>query len=973
MIRVRLLGLILLFSGSAMAQGVHPAWPKPTSQRQAQMRALGMGGGSVTRKPTEWERQMQLLGMGTAGSGAVSGRGFSPLELCADIVHRDGNDVEGRNIAQNLSQSAACNGTNKTSSGSPADFQKLVNDVNKNQAKKLAEEINQMDFRDSLLSFWAAYERFNGPIEPRTSDRALQLAMSGFKDWFNQTQATPAGINDSQILKGAIQKYWESYQKLSSGGKVKRITEAEMTEGVNQFNLAQKEAARLCGAIKRDLDEIQKSNSPTGGDPYHYRTAQSDHSQSDFRLNTKQAEINAWERRRQELESKNFEALNDLNQRISQSVGAIVLGSEAYRSKYPRVSMESCLSGRIYAPLNVSELKSEINPMMSGIQKKFYSAQRRLVRGADPSDIEGVLKSDPGLVVKLIDQKKSDPTTIAILCQKIRGINANDSMWYYTKVTGQVVAGIAGAVLTVSGVGSWIGVPMLELSATLAGAVSFGAYAGSATATAAILGDEARTSAEVVRAEQSFYASDTQARVNNLSNLQGASQRLEQKKSEVLEDLALTWAPEAGMGAIGALVRLKGVQNEARLKGFADALDREHSHLTPSQKVAIWDEIQRTDPKDLGVQWLEQRLAEVRKTYPVGFSRVPPTDSRTRIGPGAGVMDQISLDKLSLDPDLNRRSMAMEYPAFQKHVSQTEVKAVFKLGEDVKGINSSYLVELADGTTGIWKPRVSIEEGRNTGLQSFYGDERNEALAYSVSELFALDLVPKTTLKRIPLGGRPVYGSFQLFESNSVLMKNSTVKPGSSDLIKLDIFDYLIENGDRHSGNFMVTKDGKIRAIDNGISFWKGKSYGEFYLKRRNFGTNVRDWSPVERNTSLVAEGLTRNAFGEPEKIRTWLFTRDGMNLEERLLKLDRSSIRSEIKQQQPWLSDRELDIYSFRIDERRKRLMDSLAVIKEFDGKNSPVLNQRLNQILNIFPKNHLINRLDPSATIPADRDATR
>lgn len=83
----------------------------------------------------------------------------------------------------------------------------------------------------------------------------------------------------------------------------------------------------------------------------------------------------------------------------------------------------------------------------------------------------------------------------------------------------------------------------------------------------------------------------------------------------------------------------------------------------------------------------------------------------------------------------------------------------------------------------------------------------NERAAYLVDKMLSLNLVPTTVLRLAR--GRVV----------SAQKWVNADRPEKSNPPLLRLFDYLISNTDRHSGNWLVEKGGKVWAIDNAYSF----------------------------------------------------------------------------------------------------------------------------------------------------------
>ena len=94
-----------------------------------------------------------------------------------------------------------------------------------------------------------------------------------------------------------------------------------------------------------------------------------------------------------------------------------------------------------------------------------------------------------------------------------------------------------------------------------------------------------------------------------------------------------------------------------------------------------------------------------------------------------------------------------------------------------------------------------------------------EWLSYQIDKVFKLDLVPPTVVRDGPDG----FGSNQDWRVGRVAADVDggqwESKAKTADLMKLAFLDALIENTDRHSGNFLISPDGSVHAIDNGSSF----------------------------------------------------------------------------------------------------------------------------------------------------------
>ncbi len=95
---------------------------------------------------------------------------------------------------------------------------------------------------------------------------------------------------------------------------------------------------------------------------------------------------------------------------------------------------------------------------------------------------------------------------------------------------------------------------------------------------------------------------------------------------------------------------------------------------------------------------------------------------------------------------------------------------------------------------------------------------QREVAAYLVSEALDFDLVPPTVLREGPYG----IGALQLFidhDEDAHLFTMQQEGGFEEIILQLAAFDCLINNADRKSGHCLKGKDGRLWAIDHGISF----------------------------------------------------------------------------------------------------------------------------------------------------------
>jgi len=131
-------------------------------------------------------------------------------------------------------------------------------------------------------------------------------------------------------------------------------------------------------------------------------------------------------------------------------------------------------------------------------------------------------------------------------------------------------------------------------------------------------------------------------------------------------------------------------------------------------------------------------------------------------------------------------------------------------------LNKVLFVELKDDGAGIFKPKSGEHEGLRKVVQAgtYF---RRERAAYLVDRFLGFGLIPPTVIREID----GEIGSMQQFipdaKTEYQVSKDELAGDSSQQqLMKLWILDYIICSSDRKDNLF---KDGKIWAIDNGLSF----------------------------------------------------------------------------------------------------------------------------------------------------------
>ena len=141
--------------------------------------------------------------------------------------------------------------------------------------------------------------------------------------------------------------------------------------------------------------------------------------------------------------------------------------------------------------------------------------------------------------------------------------------------------------------------------------------------------------------------------------------------------------------------------------------------------------------------------------------------------------------------------------------------------------NATFLTEVCSNenvTLAVYKPARGERQ-----LWDFpSGLGKREVAAYELSEALGWGIVPETILRREgPMGE----GSLQRFvaadfEQHYFTLFEDENERWHDELRRVCVFDLLANNTDRKSGHCLLGEDGKIYAIDNGLSF-----HAEFKLR----------------------------------------------------------------------------------------------------------------------------------------------
>lgn len=195
-----------------------------------------------------------------------------------------------------------------------------------------------------------------------------------------------------------------------------------------------------------------------------------------------------------------------------------------------------------------------------------------------------------------------------------------------------------------------------------------------------------------------------------------------------------------------------------------------------------------------------------------------------------GVEKLIKFKKPRLDADVQALNNPVELQSIVKStpvkqsLAQANVVDMQRTGKS--GANTSYIYTLDNGEKGVFKPQYGEKPGLRGNIPGAY--YVREVASSEVAEVLGMDdLLPSTVFRK----DHDKIGSIQNF-INGVTANDLGVDDrydGEDDLSRSAAYDYLVGNTDRHDGNWMITNDGRLGLIDNGLSFPttnSGESFG---------------------------------------------------------------------------------------------------------------------------------------------------
>lgn len=180
-------------------------------------------------------------------------------------------------------------------------------------------------------------------------------------------------------------------------------------------------------------------------------------------------------------------------------------------------------------------------------------------------------------------------------------------------------------------------------------------------------------------------------------------------------------------------------------------------------------------------------------------------------------------------------------PAAEQYLQKARVLNKKRLGV---GVTDPYKIELDQGgvkRSAVFKT-IDVRKEGVTRLQksveiNFQDSWQLEVAAYHIDLIIGLRMVPATIERHIS----PETGSVQWWVQSMVSefdRRGKNIEPPNADAwervyLKMQLFDNLIANVDRHLNNVLVTKDFDLRLIDHSRSFRETKELKDPRLLHR--------------------------------------------------------------------------------------------------------------------------------------------
>lgn len=243
------------------------------------------------------------------------------------------------------------------------------------------------------------------------------------------------------------------------------------------------------------------------------------------------------------------------------------------------------------------------------------------------------------------------------------------------------------------------------------------------------------------------------------------------------------------------------LEKEQKRKGLiSNWVTTASSQLTTAEKTG--DKAKIREAKDY--------LDKAKKKQTTNNKKVADLEARVKSDEKAGIV-------VKPKPPISKPKEPVTKPIVKPIKKEDAKEKMLREGKIVEstpigmGVTNPTLVTFEDGSQGVFKPPAQL--GTRFGVPPS-NTPKNEVAAYELDKALGLNIVPPTVSRDFQ-GQR---GSMQRFVPGHKTAEEHSGKIDRNGFEKMRALDVLTWSMDRHDGNYLVSKGGKVKAIDNGLS-----------------------------------------------------------------------------------------------------------------------------------------------------------
>lgn len=187
-----------------------------------------------------------------------------------------------------------------------------------------------------------------------------------------------------------------------------------------------------------------------------------------------------------------------------------------------------------------------------------------------------------------------------------------------------------------------------------------------------------------------------------------------------------------------------------------------------------------------------------------------------------------------------------------------------KNARELKGYWGIQLVEIKDDGDALFRPDSATDFFfKAVGMEARRSDL--ELMAYGIDKILEFGLVPTTILRTIGKHKGTLQRRIRNFYDG--YDKDWSSKTNPEEIRRAAIFDYLLDAGDRHDGNFLIDSDtGKLCLVDHDFSmFLENNTRRRIIDKAREMGLDVLDISDRTSLERFLAHADSLTISAKPE------------------------------------------------------------------------------------------------------------